>query len=373
MVSEWSRWPTMRAGDADREFAMGVLRAASAGGQLTAEEFDRRLRLAVAAKTVGELGSLIGDLPGAYQQVPTSYAYVHASPPPRKKNTGLVVAIVAICAVVLIGGGVGAIGFLGFAGDWPEEILSEDLRTEPGACAGPPDEVFLMDCLPEDNPLTWNDLSSSRMDELERLGLPSDLPILADADFDDRGWQSASAGGKATTYAWHLEYLVGDVEEFGEEVEPEHVLAAYRATADPDRFGTAPVEAKRPDGAVGLRWTGESELAVWVSTEPDGDQRVELDVRTEVRPAAARPDVLGPHAADLERQAVAKVPGMTYLRSNVSQDADRLDTCLVAQVWSATPAQFAAVRGKVGQGVAATHQGGELTFTSTVRCTAFNL
>lgn len=234
-----------------------------------------------------------------------------------------------------------------------------------------------MDCLPEDNPLAWTDLSTTRIDQLEQLGLPGYLPIIAEAHFDNLAWQSAASalGDKpaATTYAWHLEYLVGDVEIEPEEVRPEHILALYRATADPERFGTAPVEVKRPDGAVGLRWTAASSLTVWVSTEPDGDERVELDVRTELRPAAARPDVLGPHAVVLRRQAVAKVPGMTYLRSNVGQHPERMDTCQVAQVWSATPQQFTAVRGKVGQGVTATHQDGELTFTSTVRCTAFNL
>ncbi|MBM7787207.1 DUF1707 SHOCT-like domain-containing protein [Tenggerimyces flavus] len=368
----------MRAGDADREFAMGLLRRGSADGQLSAEEFDRRLRLAVSAKTVGELAGLVDDLQGLHQPPPfvppqQPYAYAHVPgqnafpPPPRKKNTGVVAAIVAICAVVMLGG-VTAVAFFATDSDW-----TEDLRTEPGECAGPPEEVFLMDCLPEDNPLTWTDLSTARVEQLERLGLPGSLPILAEADFDDQAWQSASASKGATTFAWHLEYLLGEVEDAWEELEPEHVLAAYRATADPGRFGTAPVEVKRPDGAIGLRWTAASDLTVWVSTEPDGDVRVELDVRTEVRPAAARPDVLGPHAAELRQQAVAKVPGMTYLRSNVSQAADRLDTCLVAQVWSATPAQFAAVRGKVGQGVTATHQGGELTFTSMVRCAAFNL
>jgi hypothetical protein len=390
MLSEWSMRPATRASDADREFAAGLLRVASADGRLSAGDFDRRLRLALGAATVGELVGLVADLQGHPLPPPSMpppqqpYAFVHVpgpyTSPPRRKNVGLVIGIVAVCAVVVLGLGVGAVGFFSLDSDWMEDDwAAEDLRTEPGACAGPPEDVLLMDCLPEDNPLAWTDLSAARVEQLERLGLPRTLPIIDDADFEDRAWQLAATtradDPPVTTYTWHLEYLVGDV-EFEGPTQPEHVLALYRATVDPGRFGSDPHEIGRDDGATGMRWAGsgqESELTVWVRTEPNGDERVELDVRTEVRPAVARPDVLGALAADLQRQPVATAPAMTYLRSKVSQVADRLDTCLVEQVWTATPAQFAAVRGKVGQGVTATHEDGELTFATTTRCTAFNL
>jgi len=54
-----------RASDADRDRTVAALREHTAVGRLTLEEFNERLDKACAAKTLGELGELTADLPGA--------------------------------------------------------------------------------------------------------------------------------------------------------------------------------------------------------------------------------------------------------------------------------------------------------------------
>jgi hypothetical protein len=56
--------PRIRASDADRDRTAALLREHHAAGRLTAEEFNERLDLAYAAKTLGELDQLLADLPG---------------------------------------------------------------------------------------------------------------------------------------------------------------------------------------------------------------------------------------------------------------------------------------------------------------------
>jgi hypothetical protein len=56
--------PNIRASDADRDRAAALLREHHAAGRLTPEEFSDRLDRAFAAKTVGEIDSLLRDLPG---------------------------------------------------------------------------------------------------------------------------------------------------------------------------------------------------------------------------------------------------------------------------------------------------------------------
>jgi hypothetical protein len=53
----------IRASDADREHAVGVLRDQFAAGRLTLEEFDERISSAYAAKTWTDLARLTSDLP----------------------------------------------------------------------------------------------------------------------------------------------------------------------------------------------------------------------------------------------------------------------------------------------------------------------
>lgn len=55
--------PRLRASDADRDRVASLLREHHAAGRLTAEEFHERLDKAMIAKTLGDLDSLMTDLP----------------------------------------------------------------------------------------------------------------------------------------------------------------------------------------------------------------------------------------------------------------------------------------------------------------------
>ena len=55
--------PAWLAGSADRERTVGVLRAAFTEGRLTQDELDDRVARAYAARTYGDLWTLIADLP----------------------------------------------------------------------------------------------------------------------------------------------------------------------------------------------------------------------------------------------------------------------------------------------------------------------
>lgn len=56
--------PNVRASDADRDRAASLLREHLAAGRLTPDEFSERLDRAFSAKTLGEIDSLLRDLPG---------------------------------------------------------------------------------------------------------------------------------------------------------------------------------------------------------------------------------------------------------------------------------------------------------------------
>jgi hypothetical protein len=59
----------IRASDADREHAIGMLRDGYATGRLTLAEFDERTTAALTSRTWGELRRLTGDLPAPGQRV----------------------------------------------------------------------------------------------------------------------------------------------------------------------------------------------------------------------------------------------------------------------------------------------------------------
>ena len=65
--------PAVRASDAERDQAAGILRAAYAEGRLTRAELDERTGAAYAAKTRADLHGLTSDLPGAVQAEATAY------------------------------------------------------------------------------------------------------------------------------------------------------------------------------------------------------------------------------------------------------------------------------------------------------------
>src|ERR1700735_3814956 len=55
--------PDVRVSDADRDRTASLLREHHAAGRLTAQEFSERLDRAFAARTVGEIDSVLSDLP----------------------------------------------------------------------------------------------------------------------------------------------------------------------------------------------------------------------------------------------------------------------------------------------------------------------
>jgi hypothetical protein len=84
-----------RASDADRDQTAAALREHLAAGRLTIEEFDERLDLAYAAKTLGELDALMADLPGTGPgQLPDSSVECSGAGPPltRRRPPGSIEA-----------------------------------------------------------------------------------------------------------------------------------------------------------------------------------------------------------------------------------------------------------------------------------------
>lgn len=90
-----SRRNAVRAADADRERTAEQLRTSHVEGRLDLGEFQQRLDLCYAAKTVGDLAALVGDLPGRRERADIgSFAWLG-----RRR---WVVATVAFAAVALI-------------------------------------------------------------------------------------------------------------------------------------------------------------------------------------------------------------------------------------------------------------------------------
>jgi hypothetical protein len=73
----------IRASDADREHAVGLLRDGYACGRLTLDEFDERTTAAFASRTWGELRKLTRDLPAPGQRAPLPAA-PPATPQPAR-------------------------------------------------------------------------------------------------------------------------------------------------------------------------------------------------------------------------------------------------------------------------------------------------
>jgi hypothetical protein len=73
------RDPTIRAADADRERVAERLRKGHAEGRLDMTEFQERLERCYEAKTCGELGELVRDLPRQDEQDPRALGRLSAS------------------------------------------------------------------------------------------------------------------------------------------------------------------------------------------------------------------------------------------------------------------------------------------------------
>lgn len=89
-----TRNPDMRASDNDRDRVAAALREHHAQGRLDVDEFKDRIEKAYAAKTLGELDTLMNDLPeqDLYQlPVPAEQRAAGGRPPSRGARAGRVV------------------------------------------------------------------------------------------------------------------------------------------------------------------------------------------------------------------------------------------------------------------------------------------
>jgi hypothetical protein len=85
----------LRASDADRERLVELLKTAFAEGRLSQDEYNLRMGHAYTARTYGELGALVSDLPGAMPRA----AYGYPAQPP-KANSMAVASLV--CGILEI-------------------------------------------------------------------------------------------------------------------------------------------------------------------------------------------------------------------------------------------------------------------------------
>jgi len=123
--------PDIRASDADRDRTASLLREHLAAGRLSPEEFSERLDRAFAAKTVGEIDTLLKDLPGIdLYRLPdaalTRYPHQATESPSRRGGRrrgwraawGAWFTVVLICFVVWGLTGHGYVWPLWIAGPW---------------------------------------------------------------------------------------------------------------------------------------------------------------------------------------------------------------------------------------------------------------
>ena len=102
----------MRASDADRDAVMSDLSEHFQAGRLTAEEFDERTGRVLTARTWGELGELVADLPAVRPVSQAASAATgprspsrHAAPPLLASLAGLVIIAVVLTNVTHHGWG----------------------------------------------------------------------------------------------------------------------------------------------------------------------------------------------------------------------------------------------------------------------------
>lgn len=111
--------PGVLAADVDRERAIDVLRAGFAEGRLTKGEYDDRTARVYAARTYGELGSLIADLPAGPWAGPARYPGAAYRPHTPVNST----------AVAALACGIGVFLTMGLTGI-PAIILGHAARRE---------------------------------------------------------------------------------------------------------------------------------------------------------------------------------------------------------------------------------------------------
>src|SRR6478735_12275601 len=96
MEDEFER-SDVRASDAERERVVEALRGHAEAGRLTADELDQRVGAALAAKTRGDLATLLGDLPSERRAYPPRSPQSHRAPAPSFMP--IVLVLIAIWAI----------------------------------------------------------------------------------------------------------------------------------------------------------------------------------------------------------------------------------------------------------------------------------
>lgn len=109
--------PAIRIGDAEREQVAGALGRHLTAGRLTMSEFESRLDIVYAAKTRGELGVVLADLPSA-KPPPRPPPAVEV--PPAVRAWGPWALTGAICLLIWVATSLAQGRPLGF---WPAWVI----------------------------------------------------------------------------------------------------------------------------------------------------------------------------------------------------------------------------------------------------------
>lgn len=95
----------MRAGHADRDRTIDVLKAAFAEGRLSAQEYEQRHEAAAAAQTYGQLATLVADLPSGPMPAPLQAAqpvpatFLVPPPMPQARPTSALAVVSLVCSL----------------------------------------------------------------------------------------------------------------------------------------------------------------------------------------------------------------------------------------------------------------------------------
>jgi uncharacterized membrane protein YccC len=110
--------PDLRASDAERERTVAQLRDHFSAGRISEQELDERSDAAYAARTVGELGPLLADLP-ALPATPARRGHDAAHEAAKRRvlqNAGSAALISLVCVVIWVASGASA-------GFWPIWVM----------------------------------------------------------------------------------------------------------------------------------------------------------------------------------------------------------------------------------------------------------
>ncbi|GAB7182545.1 DUF1707 and DUF4190 domain-containing protein [Kitasatospora sp. Ki12] len=96
----------MRAGHADRDRTVDVLKAAFAEGRLSVQEYEQRHEAVAAAQTYGQLAALVADLPSGPMPAPLQAAqpvpatFLVPPPMPQARPTSALAVVSLVCGLI---------------------------------------------------------------------------------------------------------------------------------------------------------------------------------------------------------------------------------------------------------------------------------